>query len=217
MGEEKLHSSSRESSRVILLQVLPSYLLAGLGMVTAGLLLDRVQRINCVLSRQQQHHVLMAGTAPGAAQSASPTYSEDIEEQGKEEQSGRETPSRLVYLSGISGKPWQRQSPTIFRQVHLSGLLHTAHSLDGHPSVSLIKMRKGLQGGQAHTGHQYSVEEKEREGLREEKEQQHRRAEKKLLAFWMSLSHRTWTFFRPRERPSFQRSASAARLLKSEA
>lgn len=78
-------------------------------------------------------------------------------------------------------------------------------------SIPVIKMRKGLQ-----SGHQYSGEEKEREVWRAT-EQQHRRAEKKLLAFWMSLSHRTWTFFRPRERPSFQRSASAARLLKSEA
>ncbi|XP_071350506.1 solute carrier family 41 member 1-like isoform X2 [Trachinotus anak] len=41
--EEKLHIFSRESSRVICLQVLPSYLLAGLGMVTAGMLLDQVQ------------------------------------------------------------------------------------------------------------------------------------------------------------------------------
>ncbi len=80
-------------------------------------------------------------------------------------------------------------------------------------------MRKGLQSGQANTGHQHSGEEKEKEVWREkeEKEWQHRRAEKKLLAFWMSLSHRTWTFFRPRERPGFQRSTSAARLLKSEA
>ncbi|KAK2862599.1 hypothetical protein Q5P01_002132 [Channa striata] len=142
MGEEKHHRSSTESSRVIFLQVLPSYLLAGLGVVTAGLLLDQVQH------------------------------------------------------------------PAI-----------TARSLDGHPGVPLIKMRKGLQSGQAHAEHQYSGEEKDREVLREkeEKEQQHRRAEKKLLAFWMSLSHRTWTFFRPRERPSFQRSASAVRLLKSEA
>lgn len=43
MEEVKLHISSRESSRVICLQVLPSYLLAGLGMVTAGMLLDNVQ------------------------------------------------------------------------------------------------------------------------------------------------------------------------------
>ena len=56
-----------------------------------------------------------------------------------------------------------------------------------------------------------------REKEEKEKERQHRRAEKKLLAFWMSLSHRTWTLFRPRDRPAFQRSASAARLLKSEA
>lgn len=81
-------------------------------------------------------------------------------------------------------------------------------------------MRKGLQSAQAHVEHQHS-EEEEREVWREkeekEKERQHRRAEKKLLAFWMSLSHRTWTLFRPRERPAFQRSASAARLLKSEA
>lgn len=80
-------------------------------------------------------------------------------------------------------------------------------------------MRKGLQIGHAQTGHQDSGEEKEKEVWREkeEKERQHRRAEKKLLAFWMSLSQRTWTFFRPRERLSFQRSASAVRLLKSEA
>lgn len=43
MEEEKFHSSFRESSKVICLQVLPSYLLAGLGMVTAGILLDQVQ------------------------------------------------------------------------------------------------------------------------------------------------------------------------------
>ncbi|XP_073323846.1 solute carrier family 41 member 1-like isoform X2 [Pagrus major] len=43
MEEEKLNVSSRESSRVICLQVLPSYLLAGLGMVMAGMLLDQVQ------------------------------------------------------------------------------------------------------------------------------------------------------------------------------
>lgn len=43
MEEKKLHIFSRESSRVICLQVLPSYLLAGLGMVTAGMLLHQVQ------------------------------------------------------------------------------------------------------------------------------------------------------------------------------
>ncbi|KAM7402569.1 hypothetical protein PAMP_017795 [Pampus punctatissimus] len=43
MEVEELHCSSRESSRMICLQVLPSYLLAGLGMVTAGMLLDQVQ------------------------------------------------------------------------------------------------------------------------------------------------------------------------------
>lgn len=69
-------------------------------------------------------------------------------------------------------------------------------------------MRKGL--------HQHGGEEREKETWREPG-CQHGRAEKKLLAFWMSLSHRTWTFFRPRDRPGFQRSASAARLLKSEA
>ncbi|KAK9528531.1 hypothetical protein VZT92_012684 [Zoarces viviparus] len=77
-------------------------------------------------------------------------------------------------------------------------------------------MRKGFQSGEAYTGHQPGGEEGGRE-VCGEKEQRHRRAEKKLLAFWMSLSHRTWTLFRPRERPGFQRSASAARLLKSEA
>lgn len=41
--EEKLHVSSKETSRLIFLQVLPPYLLAGLGMVAAGMLLDRVQ------------------------------------------------------------------------------------------------------------------------------------------------------------------------------
>lgn len=73
-------------------------------------------------------------------------------------------------------------------------------------------MKKVLQSSEAHTEQQHGSEE-----IAREKEWQHSRAEKKLLAFWMSLSHRTWTFFRPRERPGFQRSASAARLLKSEA
>lgn len=41
--EEKLHVSSKETSRLIFLQVLPPYLLAGLGMVGAGMLLDHVQ------------------------------------------------------------------------------------------------------------------------------------------------------------------------------
>ncbi|KAG7243018.1 hypothetical protein INR49_016784 [Caranx melampygus] len=41
--EEKLHISSRESSQAIFLQVLPSYLLAGLGLMMAGILLDQVQ------------------------------------------------------------------------------------------------------------------------------------------------------------------------------
>lgn len=41
--EKKLHVSSMEASRMIFLQVLPPYLLAGLGMVTAGMLLDHVQ------------------------------------------------------------------------------------------------------------------------------------------------------------------------------
>lgn len=77
-------------------------------------------------------------------------------------------------------------------------------------------MRRGLQSGEAHGGLQPGGEEREKEVCRE-RERQHMRAEKKMLAFWMSLSHRTWTLFRPRERPGFQRSASAARLLKSEA
>nr|XP_054604078.1 solute carrier family 41 member 1-like isoform X4 [Nothobranchius furzeri] len=43
MNKEMIHLSSKESSRRICFQVLPSYLLAGQGMVTAGMLLDRVQ------------------------------------------------------------------------------------------------------------------------------------------------------------------------------
>uniref|UniRef100_A0A3P9IEM3 Solute carrier family 41 member n=1 Tax=Oryzias latipes TaxID=8090 RepID=A0A3P9IEM3_ORYLA len=43
MTRKMLHLSRRESSMMICLQVLPSYLLAGQGMVTAGMLLDRVQ------------------------------------------------------------------------------------------------------------------------------------------------------------------------------
>lgn len=70
-------------------------------------------------------------------------------------------------------------------------------------------MRKGLQ--------RHGDEDGEKETWREPGYQHHGRAERKLLAFWMSLSHRTWTLFRPRDRPGFQRSASAARLLKSEA
>ena len=75
-------------------------------------------------------------------------------------------------------------------------------------------MKKELDSGES--GQQCRDEEKEKEVWRK-KEWQHSRAEKKLLAFWITLSHRTWTFFRPRDRPGFQRSASAARLLKSEA
>lgn len=41
--EEKVHVSPRESSRGIFIQVLPTYLLTGLGMVMAGMLLDQVQ------------------------------------------------------------------------------------------------------------------------------------------------------------------------------
>lgn len=49
-------------------------------------------------------------------------------------------------------------------------------------------------------------------------EEQRRRhtAEKKLAAFWVCLSHRTRTLFRPRERGGFHRSLSVAKLLKSE-
>uniref|UniRef100_A0A8C4GRJ9 Solute carrier family 41 member n=1 Tax=Dicentrarchus labrax TaxID=13489 RepID=A0A8C4GRJ9_DICLA len=43
MEEEKLHISSRESSRVICLQVLLPYLVSGLGMVAAGIVMDIVQ------------------------------------------------------------------------------------------------------------------------------------------------------------------------------
>lgn len=41
---------TRESSRVIWLEVMPPYLLAGLGMMAAGMLLDRVQvrEVNCL-------------------------------------------------------------------------------------------------------------------------------------------------------------------------
>ncbi|XP_037107534.1 solute carrier family 41 member 1-like isoform X3 [Syngnathus acus] len=44
MVEEKFpFAAHKESSRMICLQVMPSYMLAGLGMVTAGVLLDQVQ------------------------------------------------------------------------------------------------------------------------------------------------------------------------------
>ncbi|CAB1457780.1 unnamed protein product [Pleuronectes platessa] len=198
MEEEKLHVSSRESSRVICLQVLPSHLLAGLGMVTAGLLLDQAysSRTNCVLYTQQQHHVSVTDTHKQACLH-------------------HREPSRLIY-------PIREKNPgRDYHKLHTSSVPPSISdpTPSSHPGLPLIKMRKGLHGGQAHAGHLHSSEEKERDVWREkeEKEQQHRRAEKKLLAFWMSLSYRTWTFFRPRERPSFQRSSSAARLLKSEA
>ena len=41
-------------------------------------------------------------------------------------------------------------------------------------------------------------------------------AEKRLAAFWVTLSHRTRTLFRPRERGGFHRSLSVVKLLKSE-
>lgn len=43
MEKKRLQVPTRESSGVIWLQVMPSYLLAGLGMMAAGMLLDRVQ------------------------------------------------------------------------------------------------------------------------------------------------------------------------------
>lgn len=81
------------------------------------------------------------------------------------------------------------------------------------PHVTSLQpnMRKGLQASQAaHTG-QWDEQRHH--------EQRLGRAEKKLAAFWLSLSQRTWTFFRPRggkRTGCFQRSSSAARLLKSE-
>lgn len=86
---------------------------------------------------------------------------------------------------------------------------------DGHTGVPLISMSKGLHRG-ASAQQQHAVEDKEEEMWRQSGWQR-RRAEKKLLAFWTSLSLRTWTLIRPRDRAGFQRSASAARLLKSEA
>lgn len=43
MEKLRLQVPTSESSRVIWLQVMPPYLLAGLGMMAAGMLLDRVQ------------------------------------------------------------------------------------------------------------------------------------------------------------------------------
>lgn len=43
LEKKKLQVSSVETSGMIFLQVLPPYLLAGLGMVIAGMLLDQVQ------------------------------------------------------------------------------------------------------------------------------------------------------------------------------
>lgn len=48
------------------------------------------KRTNLVHSRQQQHHVLVTGTAPASAWSASLTYSQDNEERRKEELLKRE-------------------------------------------------------------------------------------------------------------------------------
>ncbi|KAI9546713.1 hypothetical protein NQZ68_024611 [Dissostichus eleginoides] len=167
MEEEKLHSSSRESTRLICLQVFPVYLLAGLGMVMAGLLLDRVQ-----------------------------------EKRGKTESPASSITERRHDSSGN-----QRETSIITESLNTI--------LEGHP---LIKMRNELQSPQ-HQEHYHSGEEKEKMAWREKEDNdwQHRRAEKKLLAFWMSLSHRTWKLLRPRERAGFQRSTSSARLLKSEA
>ena len=63
-----------------------------------------------------------------------------------------------------------------------------------------------------------SVVEMQRARQHEERmSQQKRRGERKLLAFWTCLSHRTRCFFRPRGRPAFQRTSSSAGLLKGEA
>lgn len=77
-------------------------------------------------------------------------------------------------------------------------------------------MKKRFQSsGQGQVAHGGSSVDKEKEVLRErEEEQEHRRrAEKKLMAFWMSLSYRRWTLFKPCERPSFfQHSTSSAEV-----
>lgn len=70
MEEPKLHISCRESSRVICLQVLPSYLLAGLGMVTAGMLLDCVQVSNTPADESKNYDsVVLYRVAAGLVQS----------------------------------------------------------------------------------------------------------------------------------------------------
>ncbi|KAF1391184.1 hypothetical protein PFLUV_G00039280 [Perca fluviatilis] len=156
------------------------------------------RRIHCVLPRQQQ------------------------QQQQQQYNNVLVTERRDVYPSGTRGKTWQRQSTCLVRRalgitLSIGVPLRTARSLGRTSRRSpLIKMKKS---DQAHAEHQHSGEEKERELWREkeEKERQHRRAEKKMLAFWMSLSHKTRTLFRPRKRPGFQRSTSAVRLLKSEA
>lgn len=112
---------------------------------------------------------------------------------------------------------WTQRTPRLHRHHHhhcaVRVSLRTFHP-DRRPCISLIRMRKGLHRGES--APQHAGEDKEEEMWRESG-WQHRRAEKKLLAFWTSLSLRTWTLIRPRERAGFQRSASAARLLKSEA
>ena len=50
----------------------------------------------------------------------------------------------------------------------------------------------------------------------EERRGGHHTAEKRLAAFWVSLSHRTRTLFRAKERGIFHRSLSVVKLLKSE-
>lgn len=111
---------------------------------------------------------------------------------------------------------WTQRNPRHHHPHHQRSVrvsLRTLHP-DGRPRIPLIVMRKGLHRGESAQRH--AGEDREKEMWRESG-WQHRRAEKKLLAFWMSLSLRTWTLIRPRERAGFQRSASAARLLKSEA
>ncbi|KAF6728548.1 hypothetical protein FQA47_025593 [Oryzias melastigma] len=163
-----LHLSRRESSMMICLQVLPSYLLAGQGMVTAGMLLDRVQMVT---------DVFRATASPPVGVRYSTCCCCSV----------RHTLSAKVTPCRAGGAEEEGR----------------AH-LQSPPNQTHPEMKRSLCGRQHNAGKMCT----------EEDGWKHQRPEKKLLAFWMTLSFRTWSHFRSRERSIFQRSTSATRLLK---
>ena len=104
----------------------------------------------------------------------------------------------------------QRKSLNVTLELTLLPFAHTSRTSE------TIMRKKRIHSAVTSSMHQ-SSEERDWQLCRDQEDiTQSKRAEK-LLAFLTSLSHWTRDRFKPRDRPGFQRSASALRLLKSEA